>query len=129
MANTTLSVANVDFSTLKSSYKTYLEGQSLFKDFDFTGSNLNVLLDVMSYNTYMNNFYLNMVAAESFLDSAVLRDSVVSHAKTLNYLPSSYTSSKATINIAITPEDSPAAIAMPRYTAFTAMVESNTMLR
>ena len=126
MANTTLSVANVDFGTLKSSYKTYLQGQTLFKDFDFTGSNLNVLLDVMSYNTYMNNFYLNMVAAESFLDSAVLRDSVVSHAKTLNYLPSSYTSSKATLNIVITPEDTPAAITMPRYTAFTAMVESNT---
>jgi hypothetical protein len=126
MANTTLSVANVDFGTLKSSYKTYLQGQNLFKDFDFTGSNLNVLLDVMSYNTYMNNFYLNMVAAESFLDSAVLRDSVVSHAKTLNYLPSSYTSSKATLNIVITPEDTPAAITMPRYTAFTAMVESNT---
>lgn len=126
MANTTLSVANVDFGTLKSSYKTYLQGQTLFKDFDFTGSNLNVLLDVMSYNTYMNNFYLNMVAAESFLDSAVLRDSVISHAKTLNYLPSSYTSSKATINITITPEDSPAAISLPKYTAFTAMVDSNT---
>lgn len=126
MANTTLSVANVDFGTLKSSYKTYLQGQNLFKDFDFTGSNLNVLLDVMSYNTYMNNFYLNMVAAESFLDSAVLRDSVVSHAKTLNYLPSSYTSSKATINLTITPDDAPAAITMPKYTAFTAMVDSNT---
>lgn len=126
MANTTLSVANVDFGTLKSSYQTYLQGQNLFKDYDFTGSNLNVLLDVMSYNTFMNNFYLNMVASESFLDSAILRDSVVSHAKTLNYLPSSYTSSKATINVEITPEDVPAAITMPKYTAFTAMVESNT---
>ena len=126
MANTTLSVANVDFNTLKSSYQTYLQGQSLFKDFDFTGSNMNVLLDVMSYNTYMNNFYLNMVAGESFLDSAQLRDSVVSHAKTLNYLPSSYKSSKATINLNIFPDNNPVAISIPKYTPFTSMVESNT---
>ena len=126
MANNNLSVANVDFSSLKNNFKTYLEGQSLFKDFDFTGSNLNVMLDILSYNTYMNNFYLNMVAGESFLDSAQLRDSVVSHAKILNYLPSSYTSSKAVIDLNIYPDDAPATINIPKYTGFTAMVESNT---
>ena len=94
MANTSLNVANVDFHAIKGNLKEYLGAQNIFKDYDFDGSNLSVLLDVLSYNTYMNNFYLNMVAGESFLDSAQLRDSVVSHAKTLNYLPGSYTSSK-----------------------------------
>ncbi len=84
MANSNLTVANLDFSSIKSSLKTYLSGQTVLKDFDFDGSNLNVMLDVLAYNTYMNNFYLNMVAGKSFLDSAQLRDSVVSHAKILN---------------------------------------------
>ena len=95
MANTALSVANLNFNDIKSNLKTYLETQSALKDYDFAGSNLNVLLDVLAYNTYMNNFYLNMVANESFINSAVLRDSIIAHAKTLNYLPQSRASSKA----------------------------------
>ena len=87
MANSALSVANLDFSDIKSNLKTYLRSQTAFKDFDFEGSNLSVLIDILSYNTYMNSYYLNMVAAEGFIDSAQLRDSVVSHAKTLNSLP------------------------------------------
>lgn len=126
MANTNLSVANLDFTSIKSSLKTYLTGQTVLKDFDFDGSNLNVMLDVLAYNTYMNNFYLNMVAGESFLDSAQLRDSVVSHAKILNYLPSSSTSAKAVINLNIYPDDQPASIVIPKYTEFTAMVGSNS---
>ena len=126
MANSNLTVANLDFTSIKSNLQTYLTGQTVFKDFDFDGSNLNVMLDVLAYNTYMNNFYLNMVAGESFLDSAQLRDSVVSHAKILNYLPSSTTSSKATINLNIYPDDAPSSIVIPKYTAFTSMVGSNT---
>ena len=126
MANTSLNVANVDFSSIKGNLKSYLGAQNIFKDYDFDGSNLNVLLDVLSYNTYMNNFYLNMVAGESFLDSAQIRDSVISHAKTLNYLPGSYTASKGTIDLQIYPTDQPAQISIPKYTSFTSKIESNT---
>jgi len=126
MANTALSVANLNFNDIKSNLKTYLETQSALKDYDFAGSNLNVLLDVLAYNTYMNNFYLNMVANESFINSAVLRDSIVAHAKTLNYLPQSRASSKAVIKLDITPTDTPANITIPKYTSFTTSIESNT---
>ena len=126
MANSNLTVANLDFESIKSSLQTYMTGQTIFKDFDFEGSNLNVLLDVLAYNTYMNNFYLNMVASESFLDSAQLRDSVVSHAKILNYLPGSKTASKAQVRLTINPNDLPANIVIPKYTKFTSMVGSNT---
>ena len=102
MANTALSVANLNFTDIKDSLKTYLQTQSALKDYDFSGSNLDVMLDVLAYNTYLNNFYLNMVANESFINSAVLRDSIVAHAKTLNYLPQSRSSSKAVIKLNIT---------------------------
>ena len=88
-ANTSISLASLDFDTLKSELKTFLSSQSAFKDYDYEGSNMNVLLDVLSYNTFMNAFYLNMTTAEMFLDSAQLRSSVVSHAKELNYTPRS----------------------------------------
>ena len=126
MAGENLSVANLDFSSIKTSLKGYLKQQNIFKDFDFEGSNLSAMLDVLSYNTYMQNFYLNMVASESFLDSAQLRDSVVSHAKQLNYLPRSRRSSKATVLINITPDDVPPTITIPKYTEFTTVVDSNT---
>jgi hypothetical protein len=128
MANTSLSVANINFEDIKSDLQTFLQTQSALKDYDFTGSNLNVLLDVLSYNTFMQNFYLNMVANESFLNSAVLRDSIVSHAKTLNYLPSSYSSAKAVVDISIYPNDTPAQIAIPKHTEFTTSVESNSYI-
>lgn len=128
MANTSLSVANINFEDIKSDLQTFLQTQSALKDYDFTGSNLNVLLDVLSYNTFMQNFYLNMVANESFLNSAVLRDSIVSHAKTLNYLPSSYASAKAVVDISIYPNDTPAQITIPKHTEFTTSVESNSYI-
>ena len=59
MANSALTVANTNFNDIKASLKTYLQSQAIFKDFNFEGSNINVLLDVMSYNTFLNNFYLN----------------------------------------------------------------------
>lgn len=125
-ANSSLSVANIDFIDIKSNLKNYLRSQDVFKDFDFDGSNLNVMLDVLSYNTYMQNYYLNMVAAEGFIDSAQLRDSVISHAKTLNYLPGSFTSSKAIIDVDIFPTGAPANVTLPKYCRFNAQVDSNT---
>ena len=126
MANSALSVANLDFSDIKSNLKTYLRSQTAFKDFDFEGSNLSVLIDILSYNTYMNSYYLNMVAAEGFIDSAQLRDSVVSHAKTLNYLPGSFTSSKAVVDVEFVPDGTPANVTLPKHSTFTTSVSSNS---
>jgi len=109
MANR-LRVTELDFDQIKNNLKTFLKQQTKFQDYDFEGAGLNILLDVLAYNTHYNAYYLNMVANESFLDTAILRDSVVSHAKMLNYIPYSYTAPIATINITIdsgttTPEE------------------------
>jgi len=125
-SNAEFIVANLEFDTIKSNLKTYLSSQSLFADHDFEGSNMNVLLDVLSYNTYYNGIYLNHVASEMFIDSAQIRDSIYSHAKTLNYLPTSYRSSTAYVDITITPGDSPHSINIPRLTKFTTTVGDNT---
>jgi len=93
-----LKVTELDFDTIKTNLRTFLNQQAEFTDYDFEGSGLSVLLDVLAYNTHYNAYYLNMVANESFMDTAILRDSVVSHAKTLGYVPHSTTASIATLN-------------------------------
>jgi hypothetical protein len=93
-----LRVTELDFDTIKSNLKTFLNQQTEFTDYDFEGSGLSVLLDILAYNTHYNAYYLNMVANESFMDTALLRDSVVSHAKTLGYVPHSMKAPIATIN-------------------------------
>jgi hypothetical protein len=95
-------IVELDFFRIKDQLKAYLKGQSQFKDYDFEGSNMSVLLDILAYNTYQNNFYTNMAISEMFLDSAQLVGSVMSHAKELNYLPKSATSSRAEVNLRIT---------------------------
>ena len=100
-ANTNTQVVNLDFDTLKRSFITYLQGQSTFKDYNFEGSGMSVLLDVLSYNTQYNAYYLNMVANEMFLDSATQRSSVVSQAKVLNYTPKSAIAPTATVNVIV----------------------------
>lgn len=122
-----LSTTQLDFNTLKQSLKTYLQGQSQFSDYDFDASNINVLLDILTYNTYINNFYLNMVGSEMFLDTAQLRESVVSHAKELNYIPRSRTSAKATVDVTIVPGDSPSYIVIPKFQKFTTSVDNTTL--
>lgn len=121
-----LPVDKLDFNALKDNFKTYLKSQTQFKDYNFDGSNLSVLLDLLSYNSYMNNFYLNMVGNEMFLDSALLRESVVSHAKELNYVPRSYRSSKATVELQVDVSNTDVlSIEVPRGTKFNAS-EGNT---
>lgn len=95
-------ITELDFFQVKEQLKAYLRGQTRFKDYDFEGSNMSVLLDVLAYNTYQNNFYTNMAVSEMFLDSAQLESSIMSHAKELNYLPQSATSSRAEVNMRIT---------------------------
>ena len=96
-----LRVTELDFDTIKTNLKSFLNNQTQFTDYDFEGSGLNVLIDLLAYNTHYNAYYLNMVANESFMDTALLRDSVVSHAKTLGYIPYSTASSTAIINFSV----------------------------
>lgn len=118
VTNTSISLASLDFDTLKTNLKNFLRSQSAFKDYDYDGSNMNVLLDVLSYNTYLNAFYLNMGISEMFLDSAQLRSSVVSHAKMLNYIPRSKRSATASINLSIQTTNA-ISLTIPKGTTFT----------
>lgn len=118
MANTSISLTQLDFDGLKENLKGFLRSQSIFKDYDFDGSNLNVLIELLAYNSYLNTFYLNMVASESFLDSSQIKDSAVSHAKALNYTPRSFISSEATIRLSLKALDDQSSIVLPKGTVF-----------
>ena len=96
-----LRVTELDFDAVKTNLKTYLKAQTEFKDYDFEGSGMNILLDTLAYNTHYLGFNANMLANEMFLDSASLRSSVVSHAKTLGYETTSTRAPYATINISL----------------------------
>ena len=85
MSNKT-TITELDFFEIKDQLKAFMKGQSKFLDYDFEGSNMSVLLDILSYNTFQNNFYTNMAFSEMFLDSAQLRDSVISHAKEYGFI-------------------------------------------
>ena len=91
---------NLDFDQIKTSIKDYIRSNSDFTDFDFEGSNFSVLIDTLAYNTYITAVNSNMVVNESFLDSAVLRENVVSLARNIGYVPRSRTAATATIRIA-----------------------------
>ena len=94
-----LIVSEFDFDDVKSNLKTFLEAQNEFTDYDFEGSGMSVLLDILAYNTHYLGFNMNMLANEMFLDSASLRSSVVSHAKTLGYETASVRSAKAEVDV------------------------------
>jgi len=114
-------ITELDFESIKTQLKTYLKGQTQFKDYNFEGSNMSVLLDVLSYNTFQNNFYTNMAINEMFLDSAVLRNSIMSHAKELNYLPRSRRSAKAVVKVRFVDTDNVLqgqTVTVPQYTDF-----------
>ncbi len=89
---------NLDFDQIKAQIKSYLRANSNFKDFDFEGSNFSVLIDTLAYNTYITAFNSNMVVNESFLDSATVRENVVSLARNIGYVPRSRSAAKANIN-------------------------------
>ncbi len=92
---------NLDFDQIKTSIKDYLRANSDFTDFDFEGSNFSVLIDTLAYNTYITAFNSNMVVNESFLDSATLRENVVSLARNIGYVPRSKTAAKATVSFTL----------------------------
>ena len=96
---------DLDFDQIKESIKSYLRANSDFSGFDFEGSNFSVLLDTLAYNTYITAFNSNMVVNESFLDSATLRENVVSLARNIGYVPSSRTAAKASVTFTVDVQD------------------------
>ena len=93
--------SNLDFDQIKDSIKDYLRANSNFTDFDFEGSNFSVLIDILAYNTYITAFNSNMIANESFLDSATMRENVVSLARNIGYVPRSRKSSEANVSFSV----------------------------
>ena len=116
-----INISDLDFNSIKANFIEYMSAQDEFNDYDFEGSALNILMDLLAYNTYQNSFYLNMVANEMFLDSTTTRESTVSIAKHLGYVPSSISASKAIVNLDVsTPlTEDVQNISIPQYTTFT----------
>jgi hypothetical protein len=111
-------LSELDFAKNKAAIRSFLESQSEFSDYDFEGSNLSILLDILAYNTTNLSFFANMAANEGFLDSAVLRDSIVSRAKTIGYVPNSPHSARAYLDLVISPtgSPSPSSVTIPKGT-------------
>jgi hypothetical protein len=89
---------NLDFDQIKSSIREYLRANSNFSDYDFEGSNLSTLIDVLAYNTYISSYNANMISNEVFIDSATLRENTVSLARNIGYVPHSRSAAKANIS-------------------------------
>lgn len=107
LSNKTLqSIDSLDFNTIKQDLKLYLSNQDTFRDYDFSGSGLSVLLDILAYNTHHMGFYANMLANEAFLDSCVLRSSAVSLSKSLGYSPRSRRGAEITVDVYLKPTSS-----------------------
>ena len=126
MANETnrrLDVSEFDFDDIKLNLKTFLKAQTTFKDYDFEGSGMSSLLDVLAYNTHYLGFNLNMVANEMFLDTSTLRSSIVSHAKTLGYEVDSCRAPYAEVNVVLNDASKTSAL-MPAGTVFTTKVNN-----
>jgi hypothetical protein len=123
MDNKRIRVTELDFDQIKSNFKNYLKGQTEFQDYDFEGSGVSVLLDILAYNTHYNAMYANLAMNEAFLDSASKRNNVVSHAKSLGYTPISAKSALATVNITvINPIDAPASLTLAAQSQFTTSI-------
>lgn len=114
-ANSNIKLTELDFNGIKDNLKTFLKSQDTLQDYNYEGSALSTLLDILAFNTQYNAYYLNMVANEMFLDTALKRSSVVSHAKVLNYTPRSIIAPTATVNINVNEVDDPELI-LPKYT-------------
>lgn len=127
MSNDFLDVSSLDFNSIKASLKEHLASQDRFDSYDFEGSNMSILLDILSYNTHIFAHYLNMVGNEMFLDSSQIRESLMSHAKELNYIPRSKSSARAIVNISIDPIGTPTSITVPKNYAFSTTYDSTRL--
>ena len=122
--NNRINVAELDFDKIKENLKDFFRGQDEFKDYDFEGAGLSMLLDVLAYNTHYNNLYTNLAVNESFLDSASKRSSIVSLAKTLGYMPRSAKCAKAIVDVRIvSPTSNPTVVTLPAYQQFETTVD------
>jgi hypothetical protein len=125
--NKKINVTELDFDSIKANLKTFLQGQAEFQDYDFEGSGLSVILDILAYNTHYNALYNNLAVNEMFLDSAIKRNSVVSLAKTLGYTPRSAKCAEAVVNLTITSASAgPSLVSIPQYSPFSTVVNGQT---
>ena len=123
-ANKIINTTELDFDTIKSNLKTFLQGQAAFADYDFEGAGLSVLIDLLAYNTHYNALYTNLAVNESFLDSASKRSSVVSRAKEIGYVPYSSSAATAVVNIVVSATTStPATLTLPAYSSFSTSID------
>lgn len=127
MTDQYLSTSELDFDSLKDDFRKFLLNQNQYKDYNFDGSNMSIILDLLTYNTHINAYYLNQIGTESFLDTAKLKESVVSHAKELNYLPRSRNSSRAVVNLSTTGPITDGTKTVNKFTTFTTTLGSNTV--
>ena len=120
-------VTELDFDQIKTNLKVFLSSQDKFNDYDFDGAGMNVLLDVLSYNTQYNALLAHMSMNEAFLDSAQVRSNAVSHAKNLGYIPKSRTAAQTKLKVTVTGDaDSPITASIPKGYNFTGQIGSNT---
>ena len=118
-----LDVTDLDFDDIKGNLKTFMRNQSEFTDYDFEGSGISALLDVLAYNTHYLAMNMNMVANEAFLDTASVRSSVVSHAKTLGYIPNSARAPIANVNVTLNNIDGLTSATIPSGTIFNTVID------
>lgn len=127
MASKKINITELDFDNIKANLKTFLQGQDQFQDYDFDGSSLSILLDILAYNTHYNAIYNNLSINEMFLDSARKRNSVVSIAKSLGYTPSSATCATAIVNVNVSaPLGGPSTLTLPSGTPFNTIINGTT---
>jgi hypothetical protein len=121
--NNKINISDLDFDLIKANLKEFMKGQDQFSDYDFDGSALSVLIDLLAYNTHYNALYTNLAINEMFLDSASKRDSVISIANNYGYLPTSYVAARAKIGISIPVGSNTAStMSLAKYTPFTSSV-------
>ena len=122
---TTLKITELDFPDIKNNLKNYLKQQTVFTDYDFDVSGLNVLLDVLAYNTHYNAMAAHLALNDAFLDSAQIRGNAVSRARMLGYVPRSQLSPRASLTVVVTrpSTDTSTTLQMPRGTKFNTEVE------
>ena len=125
MASNKLTVSDLDFDSIKTNLKTFLQSQSEFQDYNFEGSGFSILLDLLAYNTHYLGFNANMLANEMYLDSADIRKNIVSLAKMLGYTPTSAKAPTASINILVN-NASGSSLTMNKGTVFSSTVDGTS---
>ncbi len=126
MENRKLEIDELSYDGIKKQLKSFLRGQTRFKDFDFEGSNMNVLIELLAYNTYYNSLYDNFTLNEVFLDSASKRESAVSIVKLLSYTPKSFTCSTAIVDVTMKFDSTSNELLMQKGQTFTSMIDGKT---